>query len=262
MGYTDGYLPEGRRELVEAHLLACVHCRRRMATFREVDELIRSGTNLADDPRHLATLKARLVAEARPRLRPWTLRRSLAVVPALALLLGLLAWPLASLADFPLGKFIHFGLVQGDRRTSNGDKLARVDSVSNLQTRDNRSTSWLVAPPSLPPDLALVEQSSLGASRLELFYRGPDGVAVLVAETPAHEAGVSYQPAGGEGILNVRDTEVYLLPDPRPEMVAGLLWEREGIFFELLVTEPVGLNQTDAVQIVEALMLAQDAGAD
>lgn len=262
LGYTDGYLPEGRRELVEAHLLACGHCRARMATFREVDAIIQSTVTLVDNPAHRAAIKARLVEEAPPRTRPWTLRRSLAVLPALALLLGLLAWPLASQADFPLGSFIRFGPIQGERWTNDSGRQFRLDGVAEGGNPDGQPAFQAVAPPLLPQDLRLSERTLLEKDCLEVLYRGTGGVEVLLAETTAREAVVSFQPSGGDRILLIRETEVYVLPDPRAGMVAGLLWERKGVFFELLAIGRGGLEQTDAVQIVEALMAEQDAGEE
>ena len=260
LAYSDGYLPEGRRELVEAHLLACRHCRTRMATFREVDKIIQSAVTLVDNAAHRATIKARLAEEAPPRTRAWTLRRSLAVVPALAILLGLLAWPLGSQADFPLGKFIRFGPIAGERWTDDSGRQFRIDGVADGGNRDGQPTFQAVAPPLLPPDLALSERTRLEKDRLELLYRGTGEVEVLLAETTAREAVVSLQPSDDDRILPVRETDVYVLPDPREGMVSGLLWERKGVFFELLAVGRGGLEQTDAVRIVEALMSEQDAG--
>ncbi len=89
IAYADGELRAARKELLEAHLQVCAPCRQRLESFAAVDQLLREGTPLRDDPRHRAEIVARAetLSQRRPRI-VWRQFRTalLAIATALAML--------------------------------------------------------------------------------------------------------------------------------------------------------------------------------
>lgn len=263
IAYADGYLAGARRELVEAHLRVCAHCQDRVAAFREVDRIIREGAPLVDDSAGRVALHAALLTQqARRPVVPWPLRRSIITASLLLLLAGLLTWPISSRAGVPLGRFIDFGPVRVERSVSSGRDAPALLHVATAGPSPAALIFSAVEPPVLPLGLKRVERSTPTQDRLELLYRNGLGMAVLVQQTPARANVVSLDTSSGEhGVTLVAGIEVLWLADPQPGAVSWLFWEREGVFFELMMTEspPDGLLLTDAERIVESLATAQDA---
>lgn len=261
VAYADGDLAGQRRDLVEEHLRVCAWCRERLRAFDEVGRIVRAGAPLVDDPAGRASLHARLEA-GNPRAAPPTRLpsvRLLVAVSSLALLLALLSWPLASEAGFPMGRFVRFGPVLGERNQKGEQKLRDVGSAS---VEDFDASFSAVEPSVLPLELGRVSRSVPKSGRIEVLYRSPAGLALLLAQTPADGQVVEMDSFGTQEVVLVGDTPVLRLTGARPDVVAGLLWEREGVTFELLVTEapPEGLAASQAAAIVEAIIAAQDAG--
>jgi len=261
IAYADGYLGGGRRELVEAHLATCPHCQERMAAFDEVDRLLQQGTPLTDDPNGRAMVRTRLEMEIN---RSGRTPRLLAV-PLLALVsllvLAFVIQPVTE-AGFPLGRFVTFGEFEvkqwlPEEERGPVEHVAPSDpSVSELPFRT-------VEPAVLPLGLMRVERSIPGPERLELLYRDGGDLAILVTQTPAEPDMVTIDGPRMETTF-VADTPVLMGTGIRPDTVADLLWERNGVFFALIVIESPtgvqdGLKTSDVLEIVEALMAAQDA---
>lgn len=259
VAYADGYLAGRRRAAVEGHLRACPRCRARLRAFQEVDRLVREGVAPVDDPGVLAALRARM--EAGDPARPGSRHRPAAALVPLVLLLAVLAWPLASAAGFPLGELLRFGPVPSQRGQGGEGAVVEVTGVTSPGAGDHNLAFRAVEPGRLPLALERVERSVPEAGRLELLYRSENGLAVLLAQTRVGDAVVALDPRWAGEVIIVGGTEVLVLPDPRPGLVAGLVWARAGVAFELLVTEPPpqGLAAADAAGIVEALAAAQDA---
>lgn len=259
IAYADGYLGGGRRELVEAHLAACAHCQERLAAFDEVDRLLQEGTPLTGDPNGRAIVRARL-AQAGRRTPP----RGLLAAPVLFLLLLLVVSAPVTEAGFPLGRFVTFGeitvtqwLPEEERRPV--EHVASSDP--DVQTLPFRS----VEPAALPLGLVRVERSTPKPERLELLYRDGDDLAILIFQSPARPGMVTINDASGTETTRIGDTPVLIGQGPRPDTVSDLDWERDGVFFSVLIIEAPtgaygGLRTEDALRIVEAVIAAQDAG--
>lgn len=269
VAYRDGTLPVGRREIVEAHLIACHHCQERLAIFDDVDRMIQTQAAPPAFPKlRREELHARLRKKASrqagvrhyllclaPRSHP--LAR---LIVALLVLLAIL--PAATQAGFPLGRFVHFAEVEITQVLP----LEAQNPVRHVAPAAPSTTSPLfrtVVPADLPLGLMQVEQSRPNSERVETLYHSHDGVAILVAETPAETGQVTLDAITAD-LSIVRGTQVVYLRDPRPDAVSALFWERDGVFFDVMVIEAPsgtrgGLKQTDALLVVEALMEAQDA---
>lgn len=261
IGYIDGYLSGGRRELVEAHVAVCRHCQERLAVFESVKRLIQDGTPPIDDAAGRAMIRSRLEREAgRGRVAP-----RLLAVPVLLLLLALalVVGPVPGTeAGFPLGRFIRFAEVE-IKQLLPKENQRPVKHVAPSVPDVPEPTFPTVAPTELPLGLVRVERSAPSSERLELLYRNHAGITILVTEAPARPGMITLD-ASGKEVLVVRGTEILWLKDPRPDAVAALFWERDGVFFDVMVVEAPpgaygGLKRLDGLQIVEALMAAQDA---
>lgn len=270
VAYQDATLPPGRREIVETHLTACRHCQERLATFREVDDIIqRHAIPVEDFEPWRADLHARLRREADRRQGPlgWMkrvvpLRRSAVVRLLVATLVVLAVLPPATQADFPLGHFVRFAEVEIKQRLPL-DEQRPVRHVAPSDPSGVQPSFGFVAPAELPLGLVRVEQSTPDADHVEVLYRNEAGVAILLTELPAATGMVTLEPTGTD-LVTVRGTTVLVVRDTRPDAVAALTWERDGVFFDVMVIEaPTGGNggfkQADALQVVEALIEAQDA---
>jgi hypothetical protein len=270
IAYQDGTLPPGRREIVEAHLAACRHCQARLAAFYDVDRILQTKALPSVFPEHRRSqLRARLNQEGRRQgggrryLRLRTPRSQPILTKVFAALLMLFAVvPAATQAGFPLDRVVHFAEIKIKQALplDAQDPIQHVDPAApNLS-----STAFhTVAPRELPLGLLRVEQSRPDPDRVETLYRGHDSVAILIAEVPAEVGQVTLNPTEAD-LMTVRGTQVVYLRDPRPEAVSALFWERDGVFFEVLVIEAPrgaagGLEHTEAVLIVEALIREQDA---
>lgn len=273
VAWQDGSLPSGQREIVEAHLAACRHCQERMATFQEVDRIIEDGASAVDvSLRRRADLRARLHdANQGPTL---SASRKLALphLPSLgarilvpALLLVFLLLPAVGQADFPLSHFVRFGEIETTRELP-ADQQVAIRHVTPSDPDVPPPSFSVVAPLELPLGLVRVQQSTPGPEQVELLYRNGDDVALLFFQAPADIGMVKLERAGTE-IVTIRGTPVLLLDDPRPDAVSALTWERDGVFFNVLVLEAPtgkygGWKHADALQVVEAMMTAQDAGQE
>lgn len=264
VAYADGYLAGRRLAAVEGHLRACPRCRAHLAAFREVDRVVRTGVAPVDDPGGLAALRARMAARAGRPVRPGPRQRPAAALALLALLLGALAWPLASTAGFPLGEILRFGPVPIERGGGSEGGGLDLTGVAMPGPGNPDPAFPAVEPERLPLALERVERSVPEAGQIEQLYRSEAGLAVLLAQTPAGDPAVTLHSRWAGEVILVRGTEVLVLPAPWPGAAAGLVWARAGVAFELLVTEspPRGLAVSDAAGIVEALAAAQDAAAE
>lgn len=270
VAYREGTLPRGRQEIVQTHLGVCQHCQERVVIFNEVDHIIQTHAGFLAFPKRQRTqLRTRLQQEAN---RQGRIRRSprflgplspTIVTKVVVVLCALLAVvPAVTQANFPLSGFVHFA----DIKIKQVLPLDAQNSVQHVTT-DSSDTAFVsshaVAPAELPLGLVQVERSHPHHERMETLYRNGDDVAILIIEVPAETGRVTLD-AKEADLEIVRGTQVVCLWDPRPSAVSALFWERNGVFFEVIVTEaPLGvrggLKQSDALLIVEAVMEAQDA---
>lgn len=270
VAYDDGTLSGGRREIVEAHLAACPHCQERMAAFHEVDRIILANAISVDVPvQRRSELRTRLNREANRRSGMSTylqlaspLQRPVVALGLVALLLLLTVVPTVTEAGFPLGRFVRFAKVELEQALPR-DAQDPIRHVASSVPDSLEPSFQAVAPAELPLGLVRVEQSTPNPDRVELLYRNQAGVAILVTEIPAATGMVTLESTGTD-LSTVRDTDVLIVDDPRPEAVAALFWERDGVFFGVLVIEAPpgahgGLKRADALLVVEAMMEAQDA---
>lgn len=268
IAYQDGTLPVGRREIVEAHLAACDHCQERLSAFCDTDRIIQENaltTELPEQSR--AALRTKLQQEADSRAG-WSRHQSLISLPQslvarllVALLVLLVTLPPAAQAGFPLGHFVHFAEVE-IKELLPLDAQEPIRHVAPSDSSISAPSFDTVAPAALPLGLVRVEQSVPDPERLELLYRNQTGVVILVTQLPAADGMVTLEEAGTERAF-VGGTDVLIVTDPRPGTVAALFWERDGVFFDVLVTEAPpgaygGLKRADALTIIEGLMDAQD----
>lgn len=272
VAWLDETLPTGRREIVDAHLAACRHCQERMVTFREVDLIVQEHAVPVDvSMRRRADLRARLheadqQAGKSPRDMLWSLSRPPLIARLLApVLLLLLLLPSVSQADFPLSHFVRFGEIETTRELPPDQQVA-IRHVAPADPDIPPPSFPVVAPLELPLGLVRVQQSTPGPEQVELLYRNGDDVALLFFQAPADIGMVRLEREGTE-IVTIRGTLVLLLDDPRPDAVSALTWERDGVFFNVLVTEAPtgpygGLKRADAISVVEAMMAAQEAGQE
>lgn len=169
--YSDGSLLGGRREIVEAHLVACPYCKARLAQYREVDRLIQeecSDSSFALGQR--VALRRRLVEEATPGLR-FTTHRPGRLFPgiAVAILLAILVYPGARSADFLWGRLGHFAEIGGTGSPPENPQAP----LYNLNGPSNDTTSLEstpIAPTELPFGFSETEQSIIGSDRVDLSY--------------------------------------------------------------------------------------------
>lgn len=262
--YSDGLLLEGRREIVEAHLGACPSCQARLARYRDVDRLIQD--ECGDSSFSLgqrAVLRRRLADEASRDSR-FTTYRPGKMIPGLvvAILLALIVYPQTTLADFPWAHLVRFAEVNV---TGSLPQDLR-GPITGLIGSSNEKTSLEftpIAPTELPFGFLQTEQSIVDPEHLELFYRSEIGLSMLVSESGSGATSVTLDVTGPEW-TSVQGTEVLIISDPRPGAVAAFYWERNDVFFQVMVVESLGgvnggLSQTHALTIVEAFIAAQDA---
>lgn len=256
VAYTDGDLRGARRELVEAHLAVCLHCRERAAAFATVDHLLRDESAPIDDPDGRNALRARLAQASRRPASPLSLRS----VALLLLVLALVVGPVVLHASTSIVSRTH---QQVALRLSGGKGPpgTPITGVRSPQTGAPPLGFRAVPPADLPFGLLRAAQSTPQPTRVELMYRNGEQLALLLVEEPTDALGDTARNTN-EALVVVRGVEVRWLLDPRPGAVAGLIWVRHGVHFEMLVTDSPqgGLQLADALRIVEALMAAQDAG--
>lgn len=238
----DHDLDPGRRAAIDAHLRGCSHCRQRLAESRHIGALLRRRYPVAHDPGAWEAFAGRLAE--RERRRAGGPRALLAAAPLLALLVLLVAG------------------VQVWRASLGAGEPTPLRHVAESRPGVGALPFAAVEPGRLPLGLARAERSTPAADRLELLYRNGDGLAVLLAESPATGPPPAVPPSeAGQTRRTIGGAEVLVLNDPRPRAAVGALWDRRGVRFELLVTEapPGGLAVEDIERVVAALADAQDA---
>lgn len=259
VAYADGEATDDRRLRAEAHLAGCAPCRARVAESVEVARLLRRRYPLVRDPAAWGAFSARLTAAE--RRRGWAPRAALAAA-ALALLL-VTAFSFADQPATLVPDRVTRLAMDGVRRVVPGkDEPVPVRRIAASVPGVGAPPFRAVVPSRLPLGLVQVERSTPAVDRLELLYRNDAGLAVLLAESPADGAPPAV-PSGLAGFVTVSvgGTDVLVISDPRPQAVAGMLWNRRGVRFELLVTEAPGggLLMADAERLVEVLTAAQDS---
>lgn len=262
--YSDGLLPEGRREIVEAHLEACPHCQARLARYRDVDRLIQTECRDSSFPSgQRAALRRRLVDEASRGARSTPPRPGKLISGTMvAILLVIVVFPRTTSADFPWADFLRFGEV-----SITGSLPPELQGPIDGLTGPSNDTTPLafdpVAPAELPFGFVRTEQATVDSEHLELLYESEIGLTILVSELRPGAESITLDVADPEW-TSVQGVRVLIINDSRPQSVAAFYWERNGVFFEALVVQSLGgpnggLSQAHALNIVEAFLVAQDA---
>ena len=185
---------------------------------------------------------------------------------AVALILLLATLPAVTQAGFPLGSFVNFARVEV-KQALPSDEHHPIKHVAPSDADASPPSFDVVAPAELPLGLMRVEQSTPGtADHVELLYRNQADTALLITQLPA-EIGMVTLDQEGTRVETVRGDPVLITLDPRPDAVSSITWERDGVFFQVLVTEaPMGeyggFKRTNALTVVEAMMDAQDDASD
>lgn len=242
----DRDLEPARRARIGAHLAACPDCRRQLVATRQPSRLLQARYPAVPNRGAWEAFADRVPDSERRRASAFN------PIPAAGLLALLL--------------LIVVGAVRL-RQSMGGDDLQEpLRHVAPSRSGLGPLPFPPVEPPRLPLALVRVERSTPAADHLELLYRNDVGLAILLTQSPIGGTGPPEAPEGpaGQTVVAVGDAPVLVLNDPRPGAVAGLLWDRRGVRFVLLVTETPaeGLPQADAVRIVEALMVTQNAPTD
>jgi anti-sigma factor RsiW len=267
VAWADGELRGARREYAEAHVQTCAACRQWLARFDETAQTLQrpapSGAILAGR----VALKERLHREAvSPRRRFPSRSRFLALPPVavgLALILAVLAWPLASVADDLFGDAIRIAKITFHEPYAEATPITGVaPSLPGVADVPFAAAE----PEALPLGLTRTERSISAPDQLEQSFADGAGLEILVVQLPAREGVVKVESGTPHEVAVLRGTEVLWLPDPWPDSVGSLYWERGGVVFEVLALATPGgvdggLKIGDALAVVEAIMAAQDAAS-
>ena len=306
VAFADDELRGARREVVEAHVQACPWCRERLAAFRASASLVRSATPLVDHPVVVAMVRARLDEAERGGVFPRPPRPALFALVLLAVVFAAWPAASAagfSLERFirlgadevsrmlpkgwdrpeppglegSSGSAEHWSPTRVPPAALGGPDLGALPvggagsgSVGLGGSGPGSGAAGepsfaAVAPGDLPLGLTRVERSAPRQDRLQLVYRNPEGLGIRLLQAPAG-SGTPALMLGSGGATVIGDTEVlWIQPSPTQE-VAGLVWERRGVVFELMVTSwPAAggapLTIENARPIVEALAAEQDRAA-
>lgn len=263
--YALDDLRGARREFVEAHINACPACRRKLAEFQGLTQLLQQSAPVTGDPLHRAHIKAEIAhkTERRQPASRMSWRPVLMVGILLILTVAFLA-PEMSRADFPLGRVI--GVLTEPARN-----VPRVISGAQDQPGTLPSTpeplgyytadlpSRPVAPSELPFGLELIDQTWPYSQDVVSRYENATGLAVELIQTPTAASDLALSPTI-ETVM-ILNTTVMQHTSPEPGAIAALYWVRDGFVFQLspLRAPYGGLVAEDAYLIVRAIMHAQDA---
>lgn len=254
-----GYLTGRRRERVECHLATCVHCRQRLADYREVDRLVRRQPRLAVDPAKKAALFARLREESARPARPWFWRPFLGCAMAVLVLIAVTSWPGISEAGSLLGDFVRFGEIKVKERFEDPQPLAvPTASMTDSPIPDLRFDPF--EPGDLPLGYALVAGESPKPDTLALYFENAVGDTFMLTQGPTKPGLIVVPPNAGDWATSIGGSPILVTSDPRPDVTGAVAWERHGIVFMLMtVDEPSGgLPVSNALAIVQAIITAHD----
>jgi len=259
LAYLDGCLDGEREAYVAHHVKVCPVCQIRQAELEETKQLLKVSTPLPNDEIERSQLKAEILRNPHPPL-PRRRRRPLLMVVLAVLLSLILLWPADSSANLQLGRVVR-GVVAQVEKSLLGRREPPGDRISGVLFRDSQA---FVPPAELPLGLRLSDRATPGPRRVESHYRSESGVEILVVQGPADQ-GLALGWRDVE-LVYVGDTEVLWLKDPRPGNVAGMVWERHGILFELLVLNAPqgnegGLPLEETLLIVRHIIAAHDAAS-
>lgn len=250
--FRDGVLSDVRQREIGEHLKHCLPCLRQLRGSDEIGRLLRATIPLVDDPLGRARLKARLRANTEPAptcaIPNWTISyRLLAASLAVLVILG--------------SSLIWSGELQGGSsftRWWRDDTLNQVIPASRVQQTPATAPHSVIAPPSLPFDLALTEGGRVNTAGYgEHFYRNDTGLAVRVAVDPP---GVGWLPTSDvddrQDLIGVDGRDLVIMYGVDQDDVLSLFWIEDGSLHTLSVVEspPGGLPRDDALTIVAALM--------
>lgn len=268
IAFADGEVNGAKREYVEAHLRVCSDCQTWLDRLHELEALLEQTAPLMSNPAGRVALLDRLHHEDHRR-RGWSIHllglplpQSLVARLLVALLVLLTALPVATQADFPLSHFVRFGEVETTQPLP-PEQQGPLRGVAPSDPAVTQLSFKAAAPVELPLGLLRVEQSTPDRDRLELLYRNQADLALLVIQLPADRGMVELE-ANGTEVTMVQGTHLLITRDSRPGAVSSLAWERNGVFFGVMVIEAPtgeygGFQREDALQVVMAMMAAQDA---
>ena len=253
IAYQDGALTPTRLAEIDAHLRGCYDCRQWLWKSEDIGRMLRAHIPLIDDPEGLARLKERL--REQPQQAPsvatprWTTpNRLLAASLAVLILLG--------------SSLIWTDELQGGssftRFWRDDDTPNRVVPADHVQQTPATAPEIIVAPPSLPFNLALTAGSTVDADGYgEWFYRNDVGLAIRVAVDPPGDGWLSpSQGNNGQEIIGFGGQDVVVSYGASRGVVLAVFWTETEMLYSMTVINrpPGGLSRTDALAIVAALM--------
>jgi hypothetical protein len=263
IAYQDGDLTPARQAHVAAHVRGCPVCRGRLRDSETIGRLLRTHIPLIEDPIGMRMVKdsVRFVtpAPSRPARTPaW---RPVAAACLLVAVLAVAFQLQPTTADFRLGRFVEFITDRGHEAPHYtagegqppGTPLTGAEAASNAAAVSFRP----VVPAVLPLGLVLDQQDVTDADRLILFYDQGGELAIRVVEEAATHATTSAQSVYVE-VVTLQGTEVAIERNALGA-VARLVWERQGIVFDVVILQApaTGLSDADALLLAEALIAAQ-----
>jgi hypothetical protein len=268
VAYQDRALAGHRLARIDDHLRTCSTCRQRLRDAEDIGQLLRDHTPIVHDPAGIAAVRARvgaaLDAQAAPagRSRRW---QPVLLLVTLLIVVVTAVQATTSVADFPLGRVITFTRDEEPEReilpawaTPPGIPLDVIPPPPGVQPALSFTP---VAPELLPLDLRLTGTSTLPSS-VQLRYSNDQGLVLMLLEADSDGTTVTARLDTVE-LLAIEGVEVAVEHDA-VDNIARLLWEHQGIVFELVVlkTPPEDITKDDAVSVAEAIIRQSAADGD
>ena len=260
--YEDGDLAHERRITLDAHITTCPRCQERLAAAVAVGQLLRATLQPVHDPAGEARLLAELRRHDR-QPRPGRIVDRMTTTP-IAVALSLLVIIAAGItlqetttADFRLGRVVHF-VAGSDPATQREGQPPDGQSLTTMESSAATVTAILpVVPRTLPDGLTLVERIDLAPARVVAHYAAASGLAIRVGQEPVRPDLTVIGTGRTERIV-VQQTEVIVERNTLGSIVRAV-WEREQVFFDLVILEPGpdAVTTDDISAIVATLLSAQ-----
>ncbi len=266
IAYCDAALVDDRHEAVEAHVRSCLKCQTRLQQFDDLGRRFGEAFPLEEDPLGYTQILERIRAQTREREQHQHPVR--AFKPALIIILVIsILWsffpPAVSWADFRLARLITFIDDPSENRILPANADPPGDPAEGLQQTalNFEDLPFLpVVPERLPKGLEFIDHSVPQSDILMLRYENASGLILMLSEAPANVSVVTV-PRDAAGRERVGDVEVFHQTDELSGRTFRLIWERQGVIFELSTVQSlgIGLSLTDALSIVESILAAQNA---
>lgn len=260
--YEDGTLSHEHHITLDAHITTCPRCQERLAAAASISQLLRASLQPVHDPAG----EARLLAELRRRdrqPRPGRMAGRITTVPAvvalslLVIIVTGITLQETTTADFRLGRVVHF-VADSDPATQREGQPLDGRPLTTMESSTAKVTAITpVVPEALPHGLTLVERIDLAPARVVAHYAAASGLAIRVGQEPARP-NMTVIGTGRTKRIVVRQTEIIIERDTLGSIVRAV-WEREQLFFDLVILEPGpdAVTTDDVSAIVDTLLSAQ-----